>query len=896
MSDDAEQQHNLPVPPPPPPGGPPPKKIGESASTTQLEFDEFTQTKDRTCTDILCCCTFLFFILGWAGVVALGVMFGSPYSLVYAVDYETNICNYQCSKSAEYCPGNLVGGRRVGHFPRIVSDLMEQSSEISQGNLPKFYTICQTKCPKKGDIICKYSYEKKYNGIVSIAQIKQCLSATASVNRFVYSQAPQVLDMALAGANVPNKDFCAETYHACDWTTTDTAEVLNRCLPVSIQAAENITERCTFPLSTAVCDPVDLSNARSGKFTTNCIRSADDGEYYKALYRPTVNNFPTYTQILLEGDAKDNCASKEVYTENMKEEMPQDDQLKPILDAAMTAMSYFADVIKSYKVILVMGFAAPLVLSSLWIGILRFFTAPLVWGTLIALDMCSLGGGLFFLIQAGVIDVNEVTSQASAASGAAIEVSVPTLSTPYNGYFEAVGYILCACAAILLCLMIFQRQAIKTAINVIKLTAAALGAMPQLQLFPLLTYGALCCLLVLWIIVLLLLTTASSISMEDIQGTLANATATAGGLGLEISANISVTSNNVTAPGGIATLEGMKAVDYLYAYHLFGLLWMNSFLQGIGMMTIAGSVSCWYWAPFEITTADTSAGDGSGKKGCCKGGGTSAKAIIPGFPVCGSLWRTLRFHTGTVAFGSLLIAIAQFIRIVFAYLTKQLEKAPGNEKVKKIIACVINCMLACLEKCVKFISRNSYIYSAIKGTSFCWSAFKSFKLIFNNLARFGMTAGITAVLMLLAKCTVVAGSVIAGYIWLKYDPYYTSGEFAISNPVLPLIFMVVCSLMVAMSFFYVVELGIDTVLLNYCMDLERKEKGKTMAADMKLGAAPLGKAKDEAGAGNDDSEMDVSCCNACKCFNPCVKRCCVDEKKSGSTGTSASKVAPANMD
>ena len=29
-----------------------------------------------------------------------------------------------------------------------------------------------------------------------------------------------------------------------------------------------------------------------------------------------------------------------------------------------------------------------------------------------------------------------------------------------------------------------------------------------------------------------------------------------------------------------------------------------------------------------------------------------------------------------------------------------------------------------------------------------------------------------------------------------------------------------------------------------------------MAADMKLGSAPLGKAKDEAGGDNDDSEMD----------------------------------------
>jgi choline transporter-like protein 2/4/5 len=871
--------------PPPPKEAPPAQKKDEKESgpepvVERVEFDDFKAYKDRSCTDVLCCLLFIVFLLGWVAVVVLGWMFGSPYSIVYAVDYEANICSHSCSKTSDNCPGNLLK-RRVGHFPRIVPDMMEQADDVAQGKLPKFYTICRKECPQKGDIVCDYAFEQKYYYKLGIdlARVKQCLAATASVNRFVYAQAPRTLDLALAASSVPDKDLCAEAYLACDFTTTNTKEVFNRCLPVSQKAPENVTERCSYPLSTTACAATDEQAARSGKFTTNCIKSADDGNYYQAAYLPTEKVYDGYVQYLLEGDSKKECASKEVYTESLREEMPQDDQLGPLLETAMTAMSYFADVVKSWRVILVMGLVAPLVLSSVWVGILRFCTGLVVWGTLVLLELTLLGGGVFALIQAEVIDVNAVSSQVSASAGTEVSVEVPKVDTPYNGYFEAIGYVLCACAGILLCLMVFKRSAIKTAVNVIKLACAAIGSMPQLQFFPILTYIALAGLLGFWVIVQLLLVTASDISTDDIMSAAGNATDL---LGMDSSAMDNATAVNFTATTGVAALDDMKTINYLYAYHLFGLLWANAFIQGLGMMTISGAVSCWYWAPFENTTKDT---DGDGNIG--ENDKTTSKVVVPGWPVFGSLCRTMRFHVGSVAFGSLIIAIVQFIRIVFAYITKQLEGVGGEDsKIKKVILCIINCMLACLEKCVKYISRNSYIYTSIKGTSFCWSAFMSFKLIFNNLARFGMTAGITAVLMLLAKTTVVAGSAVLGYIWLKYDPTYNSGELQVTNPVLPLVLMVIMSLIVALSFFYVVELGIDTVLLNYCIDLERKDQGKPMAADYKLGKAPLGPGKDGDGGEKDDGDMDVSCCSLCKCCNPFVRRCCVDEKKG------SGKVAP----
>ena len=38
----------------------------------------------------------------------------------------------------------------------------------------------------------------------------------------------------------------------------------------------------------------------------------------------------------------------------------------------------------------------------------------------------------------------------------------------------------------------------------------------------------------------------------------------------------------------------MNVLKYLQAYHFFGLLWTNQFIQAIGMTTIAGAVCSWY--------------------------------------------------------------------------------------------------------------------------------------------------------------------------------------------------------------------------------------------------------------------------------------------------------------
>ena len=92
-----------------------------------------------------------------------------------------------------------------------------------------------------------------------------------------------------------------------------------------------------------------------------------------------------------------------------------------------------------------------------------------------------------------------------------------------------------------------------------------------------------------------------------------------------------------------------------------------------------------------------------------------------------------RYHLGTAAFGSLIIAIIQTIRAIIAYMQKHAKET--KNKLMQYLLCILQCCMWCLEKCMKFINKNAYIQTAIYGYSFCKSARCAFFLILRNILR-----------------------------------------------------------------------------------------------------------------------------------------------------------------
>jgi choline transporter-like protein 2/4/5 len=193
-------------------------------------------------------------------------------------------------------------------------------------------------------------------------------------------------------------------------------------------------------------------------------------------------------------------------------------------------------------------------------------------------------------------------------------------------------------------------------------------------------------------------------------------------------------------------------------FFLFGLLWMTAFIIGCAQFILAVGASTWYFSH---------SGDTGGK----------------GELMTGARW-VFRYHLGSIAFGALIIAIVQMIRIIFEYFRKKvLGNASTNPMVKCMIWCTRYC-LDCLERCVKFITKNAYIQLALISKSFCYSAWRAFLIILQNAGRFSVTSTIGAIFNFLGKAIIVICSSLIGYSIIMYS---SSFKDDLNSPIIPTI-------------------------------------------------------------------------------------------------------------
>ena len=99
---------------------------------------------------------------------------------------------------------------------------------------------------------------------------------------------------------------------------------------------------------------------------------------------------------------------------------------------------------------------------------------------------------------------------------------------------------------------------------------------------------------------------------------------------------------------------------------------------------------------------------------------------IPTFALTAALMRCF-YHLGSLALGALIIAIIQIFRAILNYIDRK-TKRQQNSCIKCLV-CFCKCCLWCLEKCLRYISKNAYILTAIYGYGFCKASCKAVKAL-----------------------------------------------------------------------------------------------------------------------------------------------------------------------
>ncbi|GLH00595.1 Ctl2 [Gryllus bimaculatus] len=245
------------------------------------------------------------------------------------------------------------------------------------------------------------------------------------------------------------------------------------------------------------------------------------------------------------------------------------------------------------------------------------------------------------------------------------------------------------------------------------------------------------------------------------------------------------------------TYEGRSYSDYFHAINIIGFFWVLCFISAFSDMALAGTFSTWYW--------------------------TFKKSDVPFLALTWSIGRTLRYHIGTLAFGSLILAICRLIRVTLEYIDAHLRKYDNG--FVKCVMCCFKCFFWCLEKFIKFINRNAYIMCAIHGKNFCRSARKGFNLVMRNIIRVFVVDKVTDFLLLLGKLLITGGMVaLAFYIFSNDVKVNEDDEYPeYTYYLLPVIIVGIGTYFVTCIFFSVYHMAVDTIFLCFLEDLERND-------------------------------------------------------------------------
>jgi len=137
------------------------------------------------------------------------------------------------------------------------------------------------------------------------------------------------------------------------------------------------------------------------------------------------------------------------------------------------------------------------------------------------------------------------------------------------------------------------------------------------------------------------------------------------------------------------------------------LFWITQFFIGCQDMVIAGSVASWFFTRYH--TSEKS--EQHRRKLWCGYkrfvGRLCRRKEELNSPIRTSAWNLVRYHLGSVAMGSFLIAVVQMIRTVLQWLQARL-KGSENSIAKFINRTCLYC-LSCFELCIKFLTRNAYV-------------------------------------------------------------------------------------------------------------------------------------------------------------------------------------------
>ncbi|XP_053325679.1 choline transporter-like protein 5 isoform X2 [Spea bombifrons] len=470
--------------------------------------------------------------------------------------------------------------------------------------------------------------------------------------------------------------------------------------------------------------------------------------------------------------------------------------INSVMDARSVGMRIFEDYASSWPWILIALFIAMLV-SLLFLVLLRFTAGVFFWIFIV---------GVIGVVGYGIWHCFWEYDSLRGVPGADLTIYDIGLQTDFRVYLQlrqtwlAFMIILCIVEVVIVLMLIFLRNRIRIAIALLEEGSRAIGFVMSSLFYPIITFLLIAVCISYWAVTAVFMATSG----EAVYKVMSNRTLCKYAGDTCIPETFNATNVTRLCPGSQCTFAFYGGESFYHRYilifqlcNVFVFLWLVNFSIALGQVTLAGAFASYYWA-------------------------FRKPADIPACPVFASFGRAIRFHTGSLALGSLILAIVQFIRIILEYLDHKLKAA--QNAFARFLLCCLKCCFWCLEKFIKFMNRNAYIMIAIYGKNFCTSARDAFFLLMRNVIRVAVLDKVTDFLLFLGK-VMVAGSVgvLAFFFFTRKIPGLREETPNLNYYWVPLLTVIIGSYLIAHGFFSVYAMCVDTLFLCFLEDVERND-------------------------------------------------------------------------
>ena len=689
----------------------------------------------------------------------LGLIFGLA---LYAGD--PYMALYDQDYMGNRCGVGNYARKPKAFYPRIPRDMIEQHEVVKTGNFwnLRLYALCVATCPGPFDI------DNPEDSII---------------DDYGYNPASAITQAF--GSGTQDKWLSA----------TPTIDIANRCIPKS-DSSQTEVAMCAYPkcnsdaaiIVGAVCASDETFN--SGEWALSaCVENAS-GEVDPMCERQ-----------------REVCMVRARHTEVMTFEMMADDDASKAMLASVANVvgglyEIMTSIASSWIFILIGGVGLPLALAFVYMLLLFLFAKAIIWSLLVVLVISELTATFICFSRSGINFEGVSATDLMLTAQAEANVTVPSYAATAlrvvesdSKWMYSVAFLLLAIISVVTIIsIILARKKIAICAAIVKEATTVFSSMPLMMFFPTLATVVQLVVCAWFVATVVLLQTTKAESLDVALGKVINTSAVE-------AAGETLAAANVDPIAGVRELvSSWWYQNFCFLVSIYGFLTLVQWVQGIAWCTMSGATYYWY---FFRLSADPN---------------ERTKT-----PIAQSLWRTLFYHSGSVAFAAFVIALCDMLRVVCNYIERQL--GPSENMMVRLVFKVLNCVLYCLRKTVKFVSYYGLVFVSCQGLNFCMGCYRTFFFFLNNPGQVSINATVTWLLRLLAMLSMPLASAMLFYYIL--DDFLDPTQ----NAIYPALVIYVLAAVMTVSCMTVFECTITTIFVC-CFQDKAEFGGKYMSENL----------------------------------------------------------------